>query len=87
MEEEVIAYVLESSKGNMEEAAAGLWFMKIMKAFMVAGATTVPLPEVGCCCCWWWCYLHFMEHGCVAVFSNTDAFVLFFFSFFFSPLR
>jgi len=45
IEEEVIVYVLDASQSNIEEAAAGLWFMKIMKAFMVAGATTVPLPE------------------------------------------
>ena len=44
--EEIVLQVWEASGENLEEAAAGLWFMKILQAFMQAGATTVPLPEV-----------------------------------------
>ena len=44
--EEIVLQVWEASGENLEEAAAGLWFMKILQAFMMAGATTVPLPEV-----------------------------------------
>ena len=38
-------HVWEATEGNLEDAAAGLWFLKITAAFMAAGAAMVDLPD------------------------------------------
>lgn len=41
----IIEHVWIATEGNLEEAAAGLWFLKITAAFMAAGAC-VEFAEV-----------------------------------------
>eukprot|EP00614_Pseudopedinella_elastica_P024167 CAMPEP_0172622542 /NCGR_PEP_ID=MMETSP1068-20121228/121213_1 /TAXON_ID=35684 /ORGANISM="Pseudopedinella elastica, Strain CCMP716" /LENGTH=235 /DNA_ID=CAMNT_0013430727 /DNA_START=28 /DNA_END=735 /DNA_ORIENTATION=- len=45
VEEEVVAYFFEASGGNVEETAQSIWFMKVMQAFVKAGAKDVQLPK------------------------------------------
>jgi hypothetical protein len=44
--DDAIDYVLEASGGNLEEAAAGLWFMKVMQSFVKTSSTSTPVAEV-----------------------------------------
>ena len=45
IEEVIVEHVWEATEGNLEDAAAGLWFLKITAAFMAAGAAMVDLPD------------------------------------------
>ena len=45
IDEVIVEHVWEATEGNLEDAAAGLWFLKITAAFMAAGAAMVDLPD------------------------------------------
>ena len=45
IDEVIVEHVWAATEGNLEDAAAGLWFLKITAAFMAAGAAMVDLPD------------------------------------------
>ena len=45
IDEVIVEHVWEATEGNLEDAAAGLWFLKITAAFMAAGAAMGDLPD------------------------------------------